>query len=150
MEFLGIVQRNGVIVIPKEIRDLYSIVVGTVVRLDLDEELTPKGKLKESIMKRPVGRPPKYDDSPCPECSHGMYLHRTGKCGYVGCTCTSDGTSVVNGNYNKTIDQSSTQCKASSKRVKMCECGHSLRKHDISTGFCRECGCTVFLEDDQV
>ena len=87
MEFVAKVQRNGVVVIPKEIRDLYSIVVGTVVKLDLDEQLTPKNQSSELVIKHPVGRPPKYDENPCPKCGHGMFLHRTGKCGYRGCTC---------------------------------------------------------------
>jgi AbrB family looped-hinge helix DNA binding protein len=39
MEFLAKVQRNGIVVIPKNIRDLYGVEVGDMVKLDLTEKV---------------------------------------------------------------------------------------------------------------
>ncbi len=39
MEFLAKVQRNGIIVVPKNIRDLYGVEVGDMVKLDFIEKV---------------------------------------------------------------------------------------------------------------
>jgi len=39
MEFLAKVQRNGIIVIPKNIRELYRVDVGDMVKLDFIEKI---------------------------------------------------------------------------------------------------------------
>jgi len=76
------------VTIPLSIQIAESFSPGSVIDIDV-KNITP-GLMDTS--KRPVGRPPlgkisKTDDTPCPECGHGMFLHRTGKCGFAGCTC---------------------------------------------------------------
>ena len=39
MEFLARVQRNGIVVVPKNIRDLYGAEVGDMVKLDFIEKV---------------------------------------------------------------------------------------------------------------
>jgi AbrB family looped-hinge helix DNA binding protein len=39
MEFLAKVQRNGIIVIPKNIRELYDVEVGDMVKVDFIEKV---------------------------------------------------------------------------------------------------------------
>lgn len=39
MEFLAKVQRNGIIVIPKNIREFYKVDVGNMVKLDFIEKI---------------------------------------------------------------------------------------------------------------
>ncbi len=39
MEFLARVQRNGIVVVPKNIRDLYGVEVGDMVKLDFIEKV---------------------------------------------------------------------------------------------------------------
>jgi len=81
MEFIGQIQRNGTIVIPKSIRDYYHLDKGTVVKLNLVID----NPLKQEVKR--VGRPPKYDRTLC-SCGHEKWLHeKSGCCGYAGCDC---------------------------------------------------------------